>query len=89
MTKQPNQDALNKGIDNLTARRQEAEFFETTSPWNTELCDLQHRFGTQRLAQYLSKELGKLITFRFVTLFSFFPLSLTPSKAPFHNYHDR
>lgn len=66
VTKQPNQDALNKGIDNLTARRQETEFFETTSPWNTELRDLQHRFGTQRLAQYLSKELGKLITLRCV-----------------------
>ncbi|KAF8246742.1 hypothetical protein K440DRAFT_601938 [Wilcoxina mikolae CBS 423.85] len=68
VTKQPNQDALNKGIDNLTARRQEAEFFRNTPPWNRELRDLRDRFGTPKLAHYLSKELGKLIIRRLPTI---------------------
>lgn len=61
VTKQPNQDALNKGVDSVTARQQEAEFFRSTAPWNRELTDLKGRFGTPKLTQYLSKELGKLI----------------------------
>lgn len=65
VTKQPNQDSLNKGIDNITARQQEEHFFATTEPWATELRDLNWRFGTPALAKYLARELGELIRRRY------------------------
>lgn len=61
VTKQPNQDALNRGVDGAQARIQEEQFFATTEPWCTELLDMRHRFGTPALATYLAKELGELI----------------------------
>jgi hypothetical protein len=61
VTKQPNQDALKRGVDNDEARKQEIEFFKTKEPWATELQDLEHRFGTGNLARYLAEELGALI----------------------------
>ncbi|KAA8909675.1 P-loop containing nucleoside triphosphate hydrolase protein [Sphaerosporella brunnea] len=68
VTKQPNQDALNKGVDSVQARRLEAEFFRNTEPWSTELKDLHHRFGTRNLGNYLAAELGELIKRRLPTI---------------------
>jgi hypothetical protein len=68
VTKQPNQDALNKGVDSAMARQLESEFFHTTEPWATELKDLQSRFGTRNLGNYLAAELGQLIKRRLPTI---------------------
>jgi hypothetical protein len=68
VTKQPNQDALNKGVDSAMARKLEHEFFHTTEPWATELSDLHRRFGTRNLGNYLAAELGELIKRRLPTI---------------------
>ncbi|KAI9766623.1 MAG: hypothetical protein M1840_006434 [Geoglossum simile] len=69
VTKQPPQARLNDGIDHVTARREELDFFNTHEPWKTELSNasdrfgqpLRERFGTLALQTYLSHTLTKLI----------------------------
>jgi hypothetical protein len=77
VTKQPPQARLKDGIDHVTARREELEFFNSHEPWKTELSNakdrfgqpLRDRFGTLALQTYLSHTLTKLIRRRY-------PLSL-------------
>ncbi|KAH0537502.1 hypothetical protein FGG08_005720 [Glutinoglossum americanum] len=69
VTKQPPQARLKDGIDHLTARKEELEFFRTHEPWKTELSNasdragkpLRDRFGTLALQTYLSQTLTELI----------------------------
>ncbi|KAH0559399.1 hypothetical protein GP486_004084 [Trichoglossum hirsutum] len=72
VTKQPSQSRLKDGIDHMTARKEELEFFDSQEPWKTELSNtkdrfgklLRERFGTLALQTYLSETLTKLIRFR-------------------------
>ncbi|KAI9862337.1 MAG: hypothetical protein M1813_004813 [Trichoglossum hirsutum] len=72
VTKQPPQSRLKDGIDHMTARTEELEFFSSREPWKTELSNtrdrfgnpLRERFGTLALQTYLSQTLTKLIQFR-------------------------
>ena len=73
VTKQPPQARLKDGIDHMTARREELEFFSTYEPWKTELFNakdrfgkpLWNRFGTLALQTYLSQTLTELIRIRY------------------------
>lgn len=64
VTKQPSQEQLMKGISHQEARLEEMFFFGKTEPWCTRLANLQHRFGTSALQQYLSQQLADLIRLR-------------------------
>lgn len=61
VTKQPSQSSLDLGIDGTQARIEEENFFRNESPWKDEYRDLSNRFGTNNLANFLSRELGRLI----------------------------
>lgn len=64
VTKQPSQSYLNK-YSHKEARIQEAKFFESTEPWNSELVEFKDRFGTPRLQKILSQTLTEKILARY------------------------
>ncbi|KAF2998648.1 hypothetical protein E8E13_007813 [Curvularia kusanoi] len=54
-------DQIQQGFTHLDARRMEEEFFSSVAPWSTDLQHCQTRFGTLRLQQYLSSQLGNRV----------------------------
>ena len=57
VTKQPDQELLDGGITHSDARKLEAEFFITQSPWNTDYKTFATRFGTENLQTALAENL--------------------------------
>lgn len=60
VTKQPDQDMLDRGITHAEARALEQEFFATQEPWATEFACFRDRFGTRNLVETLAKKLADL-----------------------------
>lgn len=68
VTKQPDQDCLDSGVDHAEARVREKEFFETVEPWASEFAEFSERFGTERLQSALSEKLTFQILARWVSV---------------------
>ena len=68
VTKQPDQDGLDRGVGHAEARAQEKGFFETKEPWASEFAEFSDRFGTERLQSALSEKLTIQILDRYVSV---------------------
>lgn len=64
VTKQPSQAEIRE-VDYARARMDERAFFDTQSPWSTELVEFRDRFGTEALQEVLSKKLAVQILARY------------------------
>ena len=52
---------IQQGLSHTEARQREEDFFAANAPWSTDLKDFQPRFGTVKLQQYLSSQLGSQV----------------------------